>query len=91
MKYVVLLIIGIYSLIIIKLVVNLKRSKRRSQSRIKLLEDIIREMQLLLEDQNQKIELLDQLKLKLRASNETLNNSIFNFNFELLENIFKKK
>lgn len=91
MKYVVLLIIGIYSLIIIKLVVNLKRSKRRSQSRIELLEDIIREMQLLLEDQNQKIELLDQLKLKLRASNETLNNSIFNFNFELLENIFKKK
>jgi type II secretory pathway component PulJ len=91
MKYVVLLIIGIYSLIIFRLVVNLKRSKRRSQSRIKLLEDIIREMQLLLEDQNQKIELLDQLKLKLRASNETLNNSIFNFNFELLENIFKKK
>ena len=91
MKYVVLLIIGIYSLIIIRLVVNLKRSKRKSQSRIKLLEDIIREMQLLLEDQNQKIELLDQLKLKLRASNETLNNSIFNFNFELLENIFKKK
>jgi uncharacterized membrane protein (DUF106 family) len=91
MKYVVLLIIGIYSLIIIKLVVNLKRSKRKSQSRIKLLEDIIREMQLLLEDQNQKVELLDQLKLKLRASNETLNNSIFNFNFELLENIFKKK
>ena len=91
MKYVVLLIIGIYSLIIFRLVVNLKRSKRKSQSRIKLLEDIIREMQLLLEDQNQKIELLDQLKLKLRASNETLNNSIFNFNFELLENIFKKK
>jgi len=91
MKYVVLLIIGIYSLIIFRLVVNLKRSKRRSQSRIELLEDIIREMQLLLEDQNQKIELLDQLKLKLRASNETLNNSIFNFNFELLENIFKKK
>jgi hypothetical protein len=91
MKYVVLLIIGIYSLIIIKLVVNLKRSIRKSQSRIKLLEDIIREMQLLLEDQNQKVELLDQLKLKLRASNETLNNSIFNFNFELLENIFKKK
>ena len=56
-----------------------------------LLEDIILEMKSNLEDQNQKIKLSEDLRVKLKASNEILNNSVFNFNFELLEEIYSKK
>ena len=56
-----------------------------------LLEDIILEMKSNLEVQNQKIKFSEELRVKLKASNETLNNSIYNFNFEMLEDLYSKK
>ncbi len=56
-----------------------------------LLEDIILEMKSNLEDQNQKIKLSEDLKVKLKASNESLKNSIFNLNCEIFEELYSKK
>ena len=56
-----------------------------------LLEDIILEMKSNLEDQNQKIKLSEDLRAKLKASNEILGNSIFNLNCEIFEELYSKK
>jgi hypothetical protein len=91
MIYFLILIIGINCFVIVSLIANFKRNKRNFQKRLLLLEDIVCELESQLELQNQKIILTDELKLKLKASNEILNNSIFKFNFEMLESIFPKK
>jgi Holliday junction resolvasome RuvABC ATP-dependent DNA helicase subunit len=41
--------------------------------------------------QNQKISFIDELNRVTKSSNETLNNLIFNFNFEMIENLYPKK
>ena len=56
-----------------------------------ILEEIILDMKSNIKDQKQKIKLSEELRLRLKASNETLNNSIYNFNFEMLEDIYSKK
>jgi hypothetical protein len=56
-----------------------------------LLEDIILEIKLNLENQNQKIKLSEDLRLKLKESNETLNSSILNLNYEIFEDLYSKK
>lgn len=56
-----------------------------------LLEDIILEMKSNLEDQNQKIKLSEDLRVKLKASNEVLSNSIFNLNYEIFEELYFKE
>ena len=56
-----------------------------------LLEEIILEMKSNLEHQNQKVKLSEDLRVTLRVSNETLSNSIFNLNCEILEELYPKK
>jgi Holliday junction resolvasome RuvABC ATP-dependent DNA helicase subunit len=41
--------------------------------------------------QKQKISFIDELNTVMKSSNETLNKLIFNFNFEMIENIYPKK
>ncbi len=91
MVYILILIIGALCFVIFGLIVNFKISNLDFQRRVMLLEEIILEMKSNLEDQNQKVKLSEDLRLKLKASNEILNNSVFNFNFELLEEIYSKK
>ncbi len=91
MTYILILIIGALCFVIVGLIVNFKISNLNFQKRVILLEDIILEMKSNIEHRNQKIKLSEDLRIKLKASNETLNNSIFNFNFELLEEIYAKK
>lgn len=91
MVYVLALIIGVLCFLIFGLVANFKISNLDFQKRIMLLEDIILEMKSNLENQNQKIKLSEDLRLKLKASNETLSNSIFNLNYEIFEEIYSKK
>lgn len=78
-------------LVIFGLIANFKTSNLDFQKRIMLLEDIILEMKSNLEDQNQKIKLSEELRIKLKASNETLRNSIFNLSCEIFEELYSKK
>lgn len=91
MDYILLLIIVALSFVIFGLIVNFKISNSDFQKRVMLLEEIILEMKSNLENKNQKIKLSEDLRLKLKASNETLNNSIFNLNYEIFEELYSKK
>ena len=91
MVYILTLIIGALCFVIFGLIANFKISNLDFQRRIMLLEDIILEMKSNLENQNQKIKLSEDLKVKLKASNESLNNSIFNLNYEIFEELYSKR
>ena len=91
MTYILILIIGALCFVIFGLIVNFKISNLDFQRRVMLLEDIILEMKSNLEDKNQKIKLSEDLRVKLKASNETLSNSIFNLNCEIFEELYSKK
>ena len=91
MVYVLILIIGALCFAIFGLIVSFKVSNLDFQRRVMLLEDIILEMKSNLEDQNQKIKLSEDLRVKLKASNEALGNSIFNLNCEIFEELYSKK
>ena len=91
MVYILILIIGGLCFVIFGLIANFKISNLNFQRRVMLLEDIILEMKSNLEDQNQKIKLSEDLKVKLKVSNETLNNSVFNLNYEMFEELYPKK
>ncbi len=91
MVYILILIIGALCFVIFGLIVNFKISNLDFQRRIMLLEDIILEMKSNLEHQNQKIKLSEDLRSKLKASNESLNNSIFNLSCEIFEELYSQK
>lgn len=91
MDYILILIIIALSFVIFGMIVNFKMSNSDFQKRVMLLEEIILEMKSNLENQNQKIKLSEDLRLKLKASNEALNNSIFNLNYEIFEELYSKK
>lgn len=91
MDYILIVIIISLSFVIFGMIVNFKMSNSDFQKRIMLLEEIILEMKSNLENQNQKIKLSEDLRLKLKSSNETLNNSIFNLNYEIFEELYSKK
>ncbi|HQZ24201.1 MAG TPA: hypothetical protein PLD18_02785 [Flavobacterium sp.] len=91
MVYILILIIGALCFVIFGLIANFKISNLDFQRRVMLLEDIILEMKSNLEDQNQKIKLSEDLRVKLKASNEALSNSIFNLNCEIFEELYSKK
>ena len=91
MVYILILIIGALCFVIFGLIANFKISNLNFQRRVMLLEDIIIEMISNLEDQNQKVKLSEDLKVKLKVSNETLNNSVFNLNYEMFEELYPKK
>lgn len=91
MVYILTLIIGALCFVIFGLIANFKSSNLDFQRRVMLLEDVILEMKSNLENQNQKVKLSEDLKVKLKASNETLSNSIFNLNCEIFEELYSKK
>lgn len=91
MIYIFILIIGTLCFVIFGLIVSFKISNLDFQRRVMLLEDIILEMKSNLEDQNQKIKLSDDLRVKLKASNEALKDSIFSLNCEIFEELYSNK
>ena len=91
MVYILILIIGALCFVIFGLIANFKISNLDFQRRVMLLEDIIIEMKSNLENQNQKVKLSEDLRVKLKASNESLSYSIFNLNCEIFEELYSKK
>lgn len=85
------LVIGALCISIFGLIVNFKTSNLNFQKRTILLEKNILEMKSNLEDQNQKVKLSEDLSVKFKASNEFLNNSIFNLGCEIFEELYSKK
>lgn len=90
MIYILILLIGILCFVIFGLIANFRVRNLNFQKRILLLEEIILEMKSNLEMQNQKVKLSEDLRLKLKASNETLMNSIFNLNQEIFKELYAR-
>jgi hypothetical protein len=90
MIYILMLLIGILCFVIFGLIANFRVRNLNFQKRILLLEEIILEMKSNLEMQNQKVKLSEDLRLKLKASNETLMNSIFNLNQEIFKELYAR-
>lgn len=76
---------------IVKLIARFKISNLDFKSRVLFLEEIILEMKSNLEVQNQKVKLSEDLRVKIKASNATLMNSIFNLNSEIFAELYFKK
>jgi predicted Holliday junction resolvase-like endonuclease len=86
-----IILIFILSLVILTLMIKYKEYKQQFQKKIGLLEDLILELNQNLENQNQKVKLSDDLKIRIKEINKTLNKSIYNFNFEMIEEFSHKK
>ena len=91
MIYLLIVIIGALCFVIFGLIANFKISNLNFQRRVLLLEEIILELKSNLENQNQKVKLSEDLRVKLKASNESLSYSIFNLNCEIFEELYSKK
>ena len=91
MIYILTVIISLLCLVVFRLIVNFKISNLDFQKRVVLLEGIILELKSNLENQNQKVKLSEDLRVKLKASKETLSNSIFNLNCEIFEELYSNK
>lgn len=91
MIYLLIVIIGALCLLIFGLLANFKTSNLNYQRKVMLLEEIILDMKSNLENQNQKVKLSENLRVKLKASNETLKNSIFDLNCDIFEEVYSRK
>jgi len=87
----ILMLIGALCFVVFKLITRFQISNLDFQRRVLLLEEIILEMKSNFEVQNQKVKLSEDLRVKLKVSNTTLMNSIFNLNCEIFEELYSKK
>lgn len=91
MVYIFILIIGTLCLVTFRLIINFKNSNLDFQKRVQLLEEIILKMKTNLEIQNQKVTLSEDLKQKIKSTNQNLNKAVFNLNYEIFEELYAKK
>jgi exonuclease VII small subunit len=91
MIYLSISLIVILCFTVLGLIINYNQSKEVFQNKIELLESIIEELNANFENQNQKIKLSDDLKLKLKQANDTLSKGIMNMNVDLFETLYSKK
>lgn len=86
----IFLIVVLCSAIII-LIMNYNQSKTKFLEKIQTLELVISELNASKDLQNQKLKLSDDLKSKLKKSNDILINSILDVNMDFLKELYLKK
>lgn len=77
--------------IIVYLNYKFNRDKVMFQSRVSVLEEFIIQVNKEQINQNNKLQLSEELSLKLKKINEVLNKDIFDLNYELFDQLSKKK
>ena len=91
MLYFLILLITLLFGIIIYLNYKFYRDKVKFQSKINALEEFIIQVKKEQINQNIKLQLSDELRQKLKTINEVLNKDIFDLNYELFDQLSKKK
>lgn len=86
----IFLIVVLCSAIII-LIMNYNQSKTKFLEKIQTLELVISELNASKDLQNQKLKLSDDLKSKLKKSNDIMINSILDVNMDFLKELYLKK
>lgn len=77
--------------VIFIIVQKFKKSKLDFETKIQLLESLIKELSQNIEYQNQKVKLSDDLKIKFKTTNHKLSEYIFDLNLDLFEALCSKK
>lgn len=91
MLYFLILLTTLLFGIIMYLNYKFNRDKVTFQSKIKVLEEFIIQVKNEQTNQNIKLQLSDELRQKLKTINEVLNKDIFDLNYELFDQLSKKK
>ena len=91
MLYLLILLITLLFGIIIYLNYKYNKDKVKFQLKINALEDFIIQVKKEQTNQNIKLQLSDELRQKLKTINEVLNKDIFDLNYELFDQLSKKK
>lgn len=91
MLYLTIILTLFLCFVILFLVLKNKKSNLGFRKRIDLLEKIIVELKSNLEIQNQKVQLSNELKIKMKDSNDILSAKIVAMNMEMFDGLFPKK
>lgn len=91
MIYCATVLILLLIFVIIVLTNNYNKNKIVFESKINLLQKLIIELNQNLEAQNQKVRLTDDLKASLKESNLKLGVSILDLNYDMFDELYKRK
>jgi hypothetical protein len=91
MIYIATVLILLLIFVIIVLTNNYYKSKIAFESKINLLQKLIVELNQNLESQNQKVRLSNDLKASLKESNLKLGVSILDLNYDMFDELYKRK
>jgi predicted Holliday junction resolvase-like endonuclease len=87
----VLTLILVLIFVVLNLLIQFYFENRNFKKETNYLNEVIVQLSKKKSDKLDQIKLSEDISLKLKTSNETLNNSIFNLNFEILEELYSKK
>lgn len=73
------------------LISKIQTDRKNFKTKIKVLEDIIIQISMENKVQNNQLQLSDELKSKLKTINELLSRDIYEMNFNLVEELYKRK
>ena len=89
---IIFIIINLLCIVVICVVINKHhKSTLKFEKKIKSLESIIVDLTKNLNIQSQKLQLLDDLKINMRQSNNALSSKIVDMNLEMFQELFPKK
>jgi hypothetical protein len=91
MIYIATVLILLLIFVIIALSNNYNKNKIAFESKINLLQKLIVELNENLESQNQKVRLSNDLKASLKESNLKLGVSILDLNYDMFDELYKRK
>ncbi len=91
MIYISSALIVLLIFVIVVLSINYNKNKIAFESKINLLQKLIIELNENLESQNQKVRLSNDLKVSLKESNLKLGVSILDLNYDMFDELYKRK
>lgn len=91
MIYLLLFVIVLLSLVIIWLIIQFSQSKKVFKEQIGIMEAFLLQLGKEQREQNLKVQLTNDLKIKMKEVNATLNKEIFDLNYQLFQEIQSSK
>ncbi|WP_264522359.1 hypothetical protein [Flavobacterium sp. N1994] len=91
MIYLLLFIIVLLSLVIVYLLIQFSQSNKLFKQQIGVLEAFLLQLSKEQKEQSLKVQLNNDLKIKMKEVNATLNKEIFDLNYQLFQEIHSSK
>lgn len=91
MIYLLLFIIALLSLVIVYLLIQFSQSNKIFKQQIGVLEAFLLQLSKEQKEQSLKVQLTNDLKIKMKEVNATLNKEIFDLNYQLFQELQSSK